>query len=117
MLSQKLRGTGKRKQVLVQLGQVEQERDAWNEGQWTCCKIMWCEGCGAPHLGNSSNATTEGKCPEEDWRQEQAGQGLVGALPVVVVDEAKAVCDPNAHVEAVGQDEAHAATPMGQEIG
>ena len=41
----------------------------------------------------------------------------MGALLVVAVDEAEALCDPNAHVEAVGQDEAHTATPMGQEIG
>ena len=31
--------------------------------------------------------------------------------------EANSLRDPNAHVEAVGQDEAHAATPMGQDIG
>lgn len=30
---------------------------------------------------------------------------------------AKALRDPNAHVEAVGQDEAHTATPTGQDIG
>lgn len=47
----------------------------------------------------------------------QASQGSVGAPSVVAVDEAKALCDPNAHVKAVGQDEAHAATPTGQEIG
>lgn len=41
----------------------------------------------------------------------------MGALPVVAVDEAKALRDPNAHVEAVGQDEAHTATPTGQDIG
>ena len=78
---------------------------------------MRCEGYGESHLWNSSNATTEGKCPEEDWWQEQASQGPMGALLVVAVDEVKALRDPNAHVEAVGQDEAHAATPTGQDIG
>lgn len=47
----------------------------------------------------------------------QAGQGPVGALLVVPVDEAKALCDANAHVKAVGQDEAHTAAPTGQDIG
>jgi hypothetical protein len=41
----------------------------------------------------------------------------MGAPLVVVVDETKALCDPNTHIKAVGQDEAHTATPTGQEIG
>lgn len=41
----------------------------------------------------------------------------MGALPVVAVDESeKALRDPNAHVEAVGQDETHTATPAGQDM-
>lgn len=78
---------------------------------------MWYEECRKSHLWNTSNPTTEGKCSEQDWRQVQAGQGPVGALLVVAVDEAKTLCDPNTHVKAVGQDEAHTATPTGQEIG
>lgn len=41
----------------------------------------------------------------------------MGAPSIVAVDEPKALCDANAHVKAVGQDEAHAAAPSGQEVG
>lgn len=46
----------------------------------------------------------------------QASQGPVRAPLEVAVDEVKALCNPNGHVKAVGKDEAHTATPSGQEI-
>jgi hypothetical protein len=41
----------------------------------------------------------------------------VRALSEVVMDEGKTLCDPDAHVKAVGHDEAHTATPTGQQVG
>lgn len=110
-------GKGEEEGATCPAGSGRAGREAQSQGQWAACKSTGCEGCGESHLGRASNPGTEGECPEEGGREVQARQGPVRAPAVVAADEAKALRDANAHVKAVGQDEAHAAAPSGQEIG
>lgn len=69
-----------------------------------------------PHLWESSDPCTGEVDQQQGWWGQQAWQGSVGAVSEEVVDVVGAVSYPDAHVEAVGKDEAHTAIPVGQEI-